>query len=379
MKKLGKVAKRTVACSLSAVMVLGLAACGSNGGNNAEPTSEADTASEAEATSDVSVTTESEVISDTSSDELEGAVGKKVDEYSGYLGYGYDVANGGYFNEEDVDATAEVLDMDSLAASGYVRVADMNKTDINSFEGESYSELYGYLADYSDLYSESGLSKDVAFAGISNTYLDDIEKFNYEDYFFKFYNAEVKTQRDVINAKTSVLKDYLAEGFAEDLEKLSADEILDKYGSYVMTDIQNGGKYVLLWTWAESEDYSAEDVYASMDAYLGDYWDFESPYIEGNDIEALETMVDEYNNQQMSNITAEGGSVTIDGTDPFKALDGYASWADSVNNGSTAFIDCTSGIWIWDIIEQVDSDLAKEVKDAYNEQLEEAFEDVETD
>ncbi len=351
MKKYGKVGKRTIACSLSAAMIFSLAACGSS--------SNSDTAANTD-TSDAAAVTESEAVSD--GNDLEGAVGKKVDEYSGYLGYGYDVLNAAYFNESDVDATAEVLDMDSLAASGYVRVANMNKTTVDSFEGASYSEVYGYLT------GASALGIDYGFGG-SLDYIFSGSEIDASDlYAYKLYIAEVNTSRDVISAKTSALKDYLSEGFAEDLEKLSGEEILDKYGSYVMTDITNGGKFMLFWDWANSSSYDAEELYAATDEYLGDYWDFDSPYGEEFEEVDLETILADYADEEQTSIIAEGGSVAIDGTDPFAALDSYADWAASVTSGDTAFINCTSGIWIWDIVALVDSDLADEVHEAYDAQ-----------
>ena len=356
MRKFAKVAKISAACSLSAVMAVGLAACG----NNAPKT---DTSAEADL-SDVT-TVESD-----SSEDLEGAVGKIVDDYSGYLGYGYDVLHAPYYNEGSVKADAEVLDVDSLAANKLVRVADMNHTEINSYEAETLSEIYANLSKY------SGLEVDLLFGGMEDYMFKNVEFDLSSEYYLKYYQAEVRTQRDIIKAKTSTLKDYLSEEFTEDIETMSAEDILDKYGSYVMTDIQNGGKFLLLYSYDAVEGYDAVDFYSYTDEWLGDFWDFDSAYSDDYSESDLESMAAAFDGFESTSIVAEGGKVTIDGTNPYKALNKYEAWADSVQNGKTAFINCTSGIWIWDLIDLVDSDKASEVKDAYTNVKDDVYDEV---
>ncbi len=337
--------------------------------------------------------------SDTDSSELEGAVGKKVSTYEGYLGYGYDIVNSGYYSEEYVNASAPVLDMDSLAAGGYVRIAPMQKTVTNMISGWSFTDILVRLSEY------SGLSIDVGFVASANDFYETSVNTNSNSYYV-LLNSEIRKQREVINAKKSVYANYLTDNFIEDIDSLSADEILEKYGSYVMTDIQLGGRLVLSYVVENSQEESRQTLdeevtIAVRDTTEDDLWEdlttgedsLDESLIETDDNVAetetegnsSENAADEDEAQSdiqvdYSNITSmycyfTGGNIDLS-SDATQISSSYTAWADSVDNGSISLINCTSGIWIWDLIDLVDSDKASEVKDAYTNLKDDVYDEV---
>ncbi len=64
-------------------------------------------------------------------------------------------------------------------------------------------------------------------------------------------------------------------------------------------------------------------------------------------------------------VVTEGGNIAIDATDEESAFAQFTQWAQSVQDGNTAFINCTSGIWLWDIVAMIDEDKAEEIKNAF--------------
>ena len=59
-----------------------------------------------------------------------------------------------------------------------------------------------------------------------------------------------------------------------------------------------------------------------------------------------------------------GGKVNL-GSNAEQITANYPAWAKSVQDGYTSFINCTSGIMIWDLIAFVDEDKATSVKNSY--------------
>ena len=50
-----------------------------------------------------------------------------------------------------------------------------------------------------------------------------------------------------INDEVSRLSQYLSDSFKEDLERLSPDRVVERYGTHVLTDFIIGGRYKLLF------------------------------------------------------------------------------------------------------------------------------------
>ena len=59
-----------------------------------------------------------------------------------------------------------------------------------------------------------------------------------------------------------------------------------------------------------------------------------------------------------------GGNKNL-GSSPSQITANYPSWAQSVQDGQISLINCTNGIWLWDIINLVDKDKATETKNAF--------------
>lgn len=94
-----------------------------------------------------------------------------------------------------------------------------------------------------------GQEKDTAFFSgtiTSNSYFST--SYSYSDkYSFASLDLVRNLKRIYINDEVNVLTQYLSDDFKVDLERLSADRIVERYGTHVLTDFIIGGRYKLLF------------------------------------------------------------------------------------------------------------------------------------
>lgn len=118
---------------------------------------------------------------------------------------------------------------------------------------------YGYSsADYvKDITTETkatytmsyGNEKDTVF--FSNTITNNAYLKTEYSYSSKYSFASLDLVRNLkhiyFNDEISRLSQYLSDSFKEDLERLSPDRIIERYGTHVLTDIIIGGRYKLIF------------------------------------------------------------------------------------------------------------------------------------
>lgn len=94
---------------------------------------------------------------------------------------------------------------------------------------------------------------------------------------FSFAQAFItkRVKRIYVNADIALLSNYLADSFINDLNTLSADRLVEKYGTHVLTDITIGGRYNVTYSSSIVEETNTEikkkTVTAGLNAALGKF------------------------------------------------------------------------------------------------------------
>lgn len=162
------------------------------------------------------------------------------------LGYGYDVT-GEYLHPKSVKF--KVLDIAKYNKDYPGRI------DSGTPSWGSDHVYYGYSAmDYiSDITKDSNAelkikNEEKGFAGNikGNSYLKS--EFSYSSKN-SFASVDAVRNRKYlrINDELSRLKNYLSPEFLEDLNRLTADRVVEKYGTHVLIDLTIGGRYKLMY------------------------------------------------------------------------------------------------------------------------------------
>lgn len=174
------------------------------------------------------------------------------DEKYDVLGYGYD-ATGEYLHPLSV--RNPVLD-----------IAKYEKASIDRLQYGTSSYgfdqmYYGYSAsDYTmDITKETNVTANMSYGSEKvdtvpyfsgnityNNYLKT--EYAYSDkYSFASVDAVRNRKHIWINDEVSCLSNYLSESFKADLERLSPDRIVERYGTHVLTDFIIGGRYKIMF------------------------------------------------------------------------------------------------------------------------------------
>lgn len=174
------------------------------------------------------------------------------DEKYDVLGYGYDVT-GEYLHPLSVKNP--VLDIKKYERDYLNRIIE----GTSSFGFDQM--YYGYSAsDYTkDITTETNVDSNISygdekvdtvpyFSGNikNNNYLKT--EYAYSDkYSFASVDAVRNRKYIRINDEVSRLSQYLSDEFIEDLDRLSPDRIVERYGTHVLTDFIIGGRYKLMF------------------------------------------------------------------------------------------------------------------------------------
>jgi len=160
------------------------------------------------------------------------------------LGHGYDVT--GLYADAASGGLA-VIDIDRLKQDHPGRVIEERPLS------QSYTEEYGENAEQ---YSRSVSNKVNITAGFKLFGWDISSKFSYENndkftfdgkYIFGSYNLVIKQKRYRLNGTPELLQSYLTPEFISDLSTNTAEQIVESYGPYVVTDVYTGGKLTMLF------------------------------------------------------------------------------------------------------------------------------------
>lgn len=168
------------------------------------------------------------------------------------LGYGYD-ATEEYMGENST--RSKVLDVAAFDTENPGRFDNpfLGVIDQRVYAGEDY---YSFLKDLSTNsnfnYSIGSFGKEAKdsgfFSGTLTTGFESKTKYFYSSKY-SFARAEVfkKQRKYYLNTELEILKKYLSAVFLEDLDRYSADKIVEIYGTHVLTNIIVGGKYIAFY------------------------------------------------------------------------------------------------------------------------------------
>lgn len=291
---------------------------------------------------------------------LLGVSGTKVLTYEGFLGYGYNLLEAAYYNQGDIKASNPIIDMDALAAAGYVYINGNTANTINSstFISDSTRDYSREISASANLEGKIGLTGSFK-ASFSMDYTSEIKTNQ------KLITTQSKlyTQRDFLyGASDSVLAGFTTQAFKTDAENLTPEDLLKKYGTHILKDIYLGGRFELNYIYTNTSNKSTEDIKASVSA--------SNAWVSGDASGSSNTKRQEVEQNSKLLICAYGGSVTVDPNSIEKAQDSYAAWAKGVEDGKTSFIDSTEIIPLWHIIASMDFndavEKAKEIEKYFN-------------
>ncbi len=160
------------------------------------------------------------------------------------LGYGYDFT-GPYLNDRSV--REEIIDV----SKWYEEDTDIVTLDIGNrssgyyYLGSSASKYAYNMTTGTNIYTftnsiPNGIS---AYSGtiLDNLtlYSDDLEEYSYGSYHVFFKTISYKFMWWY---KKESLVNYLTESFVNDLNLLSAEQLIEKYGTHIISDHETGGR-----------------------------------------------------------------------------------------------------------------------------------------
>lgn len=166
------------------------------------------------------------------------------------LGYGYDVT-GEYLHP--ISVKSPILNIERYNQDHSARIQLGTPSFGNDKMYHGYSS-FDYIKNVTTetkatINMNYGTEKDTLFfSGIitKNSYLKT--EYSYSDkYSFASLDAIRNIKYIYINDEVNRIADYLSDSFKEDLERLTPDRIVERYGTHVLTDFILGGRYKLIF------------------------------------------------------------------------------------------------------------------------------------
>ena len=156
------------------------------------------------------------------------------------LGFGYDV-NGAYADSSSV--RAKVIDVDAFLHDNPGRF-DLSRST-------SWSDPIVYANDAEDFSSNlsSGLTEtngSKVFKGSITDYFNDADALSAK-YFYTRFSITIVMKRLALDIYSDLVKNYLTAAFKQDVANLSAEALVNKYGTHVLTSIEFGGNMHALY------------------------------------------------------------------------------------------------------------------------------------
>jgi len=172
------------------------------------------------------------------------------DEKFDVVGYGYDVT-GEYLHPLSVKGSVLNVEKYKKDYPGRLEPGTASYGHDRMYYGYSSADYVKELttetkATYTMSY---GNEKDTVF--FSNTITNNAYLKTEYSYSSKYSFASLDLVRNLkhiyFNDEISRLSQYLSDSFTEDLERLSPDRVVERYGTHVLTDIIIGGRYKLIF------------------------------------------------------------------------------------------------------------------------------------
>ncbi|SDP04678.1 MAC/Perforin domain-containing protein [Mucilaginibacter sp. OK268] len=251
------------------------------------------------------------------------------------LGFGYDVT-GEYASSSS--ATYPVIDIDKLVQNEPGRfVPDNNVTQYGEYAagGNASDYLHSLTTNTTATLAPAGVS---AFWGATLTVnFDETSKVS-SKYSYASASIIIKQKRLKFNAPIDLIKStYLTSVFKSDVSSMSAQQLVTKYGTHVLTDVILGAKLNVFYRSQTSSSNKGESVRAGLDVHgLFHTFGFKS------DVTHADSSVNSNYDQTMYYSTVGGdgtkgifGQLSLDNTSP--KID-IAPWQSSCTRDNAAFI-----------------------------------------
>ena len=178
------------------------------------------------------------------------------------LGYGYNVT-GEYGNSSA--ATYKIIDVARLKAEAPNRVeTDLSKKQDNQLITSENVESYSRKVS-ANLKATTGF---LFFKGSVSASYSDASAFS-SKYVYGSYNLVIQEKRVKFNSTIDLLKNYITPEFTADIQNNSAEYIVRKYGTHVLSDIILGAKLEVLYQAQTSKSDRTVAAAAGMDVGIG--------------------------------------------------------------------------------------------------------------
>ena len=260
------------------------------------------------------------------------------------LGRGYDITGR---KDDYYSVRYSVIDMEKLETDHLSRIMIDHAT--NSYFNSTFSEnSRSYITDISvDTKTEAKVEP---FTSTITQSFSDYKSYSSQYSFATIEDINVYA-RIYVNADQSLLSNYLTDVFKSDLQTKSANQIIQIYGTHVLTDIQTGGKFRMTYRSSSNEINRKETVKAgatfAVEKLLGKSIDviYKSELVEKNKEATLEYESVGGTNSYHDKFNIDTGISTLN----------IGAWVTSIYSGkigSAIFIsaDYTKAIPIYELV-----------------------------
>lgn len=257
--------------------------------------------------------------------------GSAVTSYQGFLGYGYNLVDSGYFSSDYITDNAAVLDTDKLAANRCIYSTPIQDTHIQ----DSYSagtDTTSYVKDISAGFTVKG----TFFNGsVSNSFKYDSEQqYSSTDSFVTIKLTEAVKDEYINLSDLESLKNYMTEQFKTDIDSttVTPEQILQKYGTHVILNTVLGGRIEINFKYDNCSQVSkttledeAKAAYNDIKTSASGSWSEETQKLKIN---------------SDLNVNLTGGAKDVDFNTLENVRSSYSKWFKNIGKGeSLAFID----------------------------------------
>lgn len=302
------------------------------------------------------------------------------------LGYGYDIT-GEYLGENST--RFKVLNVDSFVKNnkdrfdnpflGIIEQKCSAGEDAQSFLNQIIidSNFSGSVANISANKNVTNDKKIMGeFSGTFKLGFNSNTQYSYSSKY-SFARAEIlkKQRRYYLNTNIKTLSRYLSSAFVEDLDRYSADKIVEMYGTHVLTDIIVGGTYIAYYKSTIVEENSHEEKVNTVSA--GVKFNLSKIGLDANGSwskkEVKEANVKNSNwNCEVKSVggSTSGTTVTLNSNQGPTYMINLGAWSQSVDDLHSSLVDVNwDGAYpIYELIE--DSEKKAKLKKAVEEYIE---------
>lgn len=179
------------------------------------------------------------------------------------LGYGYD-ATQEFANANS--SKAKVIDINKILRLNPSRIessiiGQQDGVVVSGADSKSYAKTLSAKVDATAKYMLFKGSISAAFSS---------EDFSSSKYSYASYDLEVQRRRLTLNVDEDELYNYyLTSDFVFDCKRLSAKELVDRYGTHVLRNIKLGGKLSVMFRCETTAENKKEAVEAGLSASVG--------------------------------------------------------------------------------------------------------------